>query len=163
MANPLPDLSEFDNHAPKTLVQTGYLSHAHGPLTPNELVDIRMTSLRKNRNLEIGGVLITNQAKVFQILEGPCSAVQGLLKTIALDSRHHSLKTFAVTPVDERAFEDWGMAVRRLKGRQEADRDAFNLIFEVYEEARSPLALDEIRITFFQKLAKNSSRDLWLG
>ena len=147
------DLKDFDNHPADSLVRTGYVSHAYEPMGKDDLDAIRESSLRNNQALDIGGVLITNQVKVFQVLEGPSARVKSLLETISEDSRHHSLKVFAVTRVDGRAFQNWEMAVRNMVLESVAQRDAFDVIFDVFEKARIPLELDEKRVTFFQNLA----------
>ena len=157
MTTTRPDLSEFDNYPAQALVRTGYVSHAYEPLGKDDLDSIQEASLQNNQALDIGGVLITNQVKVFQILEGPSSSVKELLGKIAQDSRHHSMKVFAVTPVEERAFERWEMAVRSVARDTEKRRDTFNIIFGVFEKARIPLSLDARRVNFFQNLAQSVS------
>ena len=156
MTTLLPDFSEFENHPPDALVRTGYVSLAKEPLGKDDLDDILEASLRNNRALDVGGVLITNQVKVFQILEGPCYSVKLLLEKIAEDSRHHDLKIFSVTAVEERGFEKWEMAVRSLTFESPLQRDAFDTIFGVFANARIPLALDERRVVFFRNLAETT-------
>ena len=135
-------------------MRTGYVSRAYEPLGKDDLDAILEVSLKNNRVRDIGGVLITNQVKVFQVLEGPCRMVKELMEVIADDSRHHSVTVFAVTPVAERGFKKWDMAVRSFTMESAQKRDAFDVIFGVFENARFPLALDERRVEFFRNLAE---------
>lgn len=150
----VPDLRDLAQFSPEALIRTGYVSRAYEPMGKDDLDSIEDSSRRNNESLEVGGILITNQMKIFQVLEGPASSVRELLIRIASDSRHHSMKIFAVTPVQERLFEHWRMAVRSMAQETPQRREVFDGIFGVFEEARIPLALDEKRVAFFRGLGE---------
>lgn len=72
----------------------------------------------KNRELDITGVLLFNDTRFIQLLEGPEAVVRKLFDTIAQDDRHHSVLVLFEFTSEERVFPDWSMG---MKSRKEAD------------------------------------------
>lgn len=66
---------------------------------------------RRNRQLDLTGALTICDGHFVQILEGRESAVDEMMKKIALDLRHHGLKVHDRQTVSKRLFATWDMAL----------------------------------------------------
>ena len=64
----------------------------------------------RNRELEITGALLFSGAHFAQIIEGPATALNGLMNKIAADVRHKDLVMLQRSQITERTFARWNMA-----------------------------------------------------
>lgn len=64
----------------------------------------------RNRARGITGVLLFINGVFVQVLEGDNDRVLSLLRSLERDPRHHDLKVFYRSFVDERSFDSWSMA-----------------------------------------------------
>ena len=92
------------------LYQLVYSSQATQPMTATDLEKILVDARVGNETRNVTGVLIYVDGVFFQILEGDQDAIAALMKSIARDSRHSSVKIISENPADERAFGSWRMA-----------------------------------------------------
>jgi len=90
--------------------QLVYSSQATLPMTATDLEKILVDARVGNETRKVTGVLIYVDGVFFQILEGDKEVVHALMKSIARDSRHSSVKIFSETETNERAFGNWRMA-----------------------------------------------------
>ena len=86
-----------------------YVSSAHRPFTPDELVELLRQSHEKNARLGITGMLLYKDGNFMQALEGEEAAVRELYATILRDARHHDVITLLEEEVPEREFAAWSM------------------------------------------------------
>jgi len=91
------------------LIQLIYASAAAKPFTPAELRELLRQARLKNERLDITGMLLYHQGSFLQVLEGPVSAVNPLLDTIALDRSHNKLMLLLRREIEARNFADWKM------------------------------------------------------
>ena len=87
-----------------------YSSEATQPMTATDLEKILVDARVGNETRNVTGVLIYVDGVFFQILEGDKDVVVALMKSIAQDSRHRSVKIFSENETNERAFGSWRMA-----------------------------------------------------
>jgi hypothetical protein len=90
--------------------QIVYSSQAIQPMRATDLEKILMDARVGNETRNVTGVLIYVDGVFFQILEGDKDVVVALMKSIAQDSRHSSVKIISESDASERAFGSWRMA-----------------------------------------------------
>jgi hypothetical protein len=67
-----------------------------------------------NQARGITGILAVDGNRVFQILEGPETAVAGLYDHILKDDRHTGVVEIDRAPIDALHFQNWGMVKRSM-------------------------------------------------
>ena len=90
--------------------QLVYSSQATQPMRATDLEKILVDARVGNETRNVTGVLIYVDGVFFQILEGDKDVVVALMKSIAQDSRHSSVKIISENEANERAFGSWRMA-----------------------------------------------------
>ena len=68
----------------------------------------------KNRVIGVTGMLLAENGRFVQELEGPESVVRELMATIAADPRHEHVRILLEEPIAARRFPDWAMAEGHL-------------------------------------------------
>jgi len=63
----------------------------------------------------ITGILTLHRGRFAQVLEGPETALRGLMARIMADLRHHTVKIISDGPIGKRRYADWSMAYRDPK------------------------------------------------
>src|SRR5690348_6047357 len=76
-----------------------------------ELRNIRHSANRQNQINGVTGMLIFEQAKIAQLLEGERLAVTETFSRITRDVRHTDIELLEVTSGHDRYFGAWGMRV----------------------------------------------------
>jgi hypothetical protein len=98
--------------------QLMYSSQAAQPMTVEGLEEILVDARGGNEARNVTGALVHVDGVFFQILEGDKDVVKGLMRSIARDTRHHSVKVFYEGEVDARAFQSWRMAYLSASAEQ---------------------------------------------
>ena len=106
-----PFRSEGVSHGLTKLV---YRSRATKPMSPAELHDLTVTAQVRNDREGITGVLLHDNGRFFQWLEGPASAVENMMRAIRRDSRHTDVEVMRDERVQTRTFAAWGMKLATL-------------------------------------------------
>ena len=113
-----------------------YRSRERPGLLASDLNDIIESAQRRNRALDVPGLLLSGRMEVLptvpgefvQWIEGSEGAVEGLFETIAEDPRHTEVEVLARGPIDDvltrapvetaiegdRLFPTWSMGLVRL-------------------------------------------------
>lgn len=87
-----------------------YVSTATHPFTTAELRNLLRQCRLRNARHHVTGILLYDQGRITQILEGEEAAVRYLYEHIAQDPRHHGLVKLADEPIPHRRFMQWHMA-----------------------------------------------------
>jgi methanogenic corrinoid protein MtbC1 len=97
-----------DANAPplSTLV---YRSRAVAPLSADDLYRLTLESQLRNRRESITGVMLYDDSRFFQWLEGPRDGVGRVMKSIRNDPRHTDIEILNDNVARERAFGNWSM------------------------------------------------------
>lgn len=90
-----------------------YWSRATNPMGDEELLELLRKSRRNNALRGVTGLLLYRNQCFLQVLEGPESVVESLIKTIEADPRHHSIRTLC-REVGPRQFGAWQMGFENL-------------------------------------------------
>jgi len=105
------------------LVRLLYVSRLAHSVTADDVARIVANAHRKNRQLDLTGVLIFREGRFAQVLEGREEAVDLLMSRIVLDPRHEDVQVQARVPILRRLFASWNMAfVEDLQSSLEFDR-----------------------------------------
>ncbi len=86
-----------------------YQSVATPLLTPAALLDILLTARRFNSAVRLTGLLLADDGRVLQFLEGREPVVTALYGRIVRDPRHTAVTLLAAGPAQVREFPDWAM------------------------------------------------------
>jgi hypothetical protein len=93
------------------LLQIIYTSRATVPLDRRGLRDMVAGASRKNRSLNVTGMLYCADEAYLQVLEGDEKTVLILYADILRDDRHDDIHTVVVRPIEARDFANWSMGL----------------------------------------------------
>ena len=110
-----PDSGVRQTNSSATLCTVVYRSRAVNPLAGQELQSLMQAARARNRREAITGILLYDEGRFFQWLEGPEDGIDRVMRSIRSDARHTDLEVLRRNPTSERKFSDWDMrlAVRR--------------------------------------------------
>lgn len=91
-----------------------YTSRARLDLSDRDLSDIHQSARHLNALDGITGLLVFDDVRFFQIIEGSDGAIDHLLERLRRDERHRSFEIHDERFVDERSFPDWSMNLIRV-------------------------------------------------
>ncbi len=116
MPKPATKYFPEENYTELDLVSLSYVSDAteeFGILALMQLVD---RASRRNKSLNITGVLSFDNGRFGQILEGKPKDVELLWEAIQRDPRHSNVVSLGMKRINSRRFANWSM---RLCGQEE--------------------------------------------
>ena len=116
MPKPATKYFPEENYTELDLVSLSYVSDAteeFGILALMQLVD---KASRRNKSLNITGVLSFDNGRFGQILEGKPKDVELLWEVIQRDPRHSNVVSLGMKRINSRRFANWSM---RLCGQEE--------------------------------------------
>ncbi len=93
------------------LHQLIYRSRAAAALLADALERLAAEAGRRNRELDISGLLVCDGDYFLQVLEGPRNAVLTLYDAIVADPRHSAVVLIRSEPVARRQFQGWRLLV----------------------------------------------------
>ncbi len=89
--------------------------------------EIIMSSIRRNRETGLTGLLLTYQGFFIQVLEGAETAVGHTYGRILNDPRHCETAVISAERVTARGFSDWNMCARSLSASDAAILDVLDV------------------------------------
>ncbi len=102
-----------------------YQSNEVQPLTSEGIMDILRTSRLHNKANNISGMLLYNNGRFTQIIEGEKSVIRGLKEKIGSDPRHKDITTVFEGIREDRVFAQWSMAFHNPTREQVELLDAY--------------------------------------
>lgn len=93
------------------LLQIVYTSTPTVPLDKRALRDMIAGASRRNRSLDVTGILYCANKAFLQVLEGDEKAVLVLYADILRDDRHDDIHTVVIRPIHTRDFANWSMGL----------------------------------------------------
>ncbi len=102
----------------KLLSTLVYRSRAVVPLAQDDLHRLVQAAQQRNRAESVTGLLICEDDRFFQWLEGPTDSLARIWRAIRQDARHTDIEILGDAPTPVRFFGDWSMrlATRESKG-----------------------------------------------
>lgn len=98
------------------LLSVVYVSDATVEFSEMDLALLLAVSRANNEPHRITGLLLHEDGRFLQALEGPERAVRTTLARIAADPRHTNVRTLEETRITERRFGSWSMGYRAVAG-----------------------------------------------
>lgn len=95
------------------LLSLVYMSAATVPFSSADLDELLRDSRERNSAAELSGLLLFNNGRFMQLLEGPREAVLQRYTRIVDDERHTEIGLLAEESIHTRRFADWSMAFHR--------------------------------------------------
>jgi methanogenic corrinoid protein MtbC1 len=86
-----------------------YRSRAVSPLSAPELLQLTTTAQARNRRESITGLMLYDDRRFFQWLEGPADSVDRVMTSIRKDRRHTDIELLDDHAAPARTFGDWAM------------------------------------------------------
>jgi hypothetical protein len=86
-----------------------YRSRAVQPLSAPELHELALAAQSRNRNEAITGLVLYDDDRFFQWLEGPTDSVERIMRSIWNDPRHTDIEVLHNQPTAARVFGEWNM------------------------------------------------------
>jgi hypothetical protein len=87
----------------------------------HEMRDIFEKARKKNRELSITGGLLYSGSYFAQVIEGPISNLENLLKSIQADPRHKDMIILSNEAIANRRFTNWDMAFAGIEKEMRFD------------------------------------------
>jgi hypothetical protein len=84
------------------------------------------SSIRRNRDTGLTGLLLVVQGHFIQALEGKVEAVRDTYARISMDPRHNDLHIISQGPAEQRLFGEWNMCASSLAPSDEAILSVLN-------------------------------------
>jgi hypothetical protein len=179
------DAKRGSDHAASPLMTLTYRSRATSPLSETQLGDLQHHAAARNRAEGITGMMVYNDDRFFQWLEGPPASIARVWTSISRDHRHADIEAISVHTAPTRLFANWNLklttgqsdpliggiaAVAHSSANPAAERlaalaiaseptEARLLLNAAYAEFRSIAALTELLI----EPAARCLGDLWAG
>lgn len=104
-----PDLSGYAGNSAKNLSTLVYRSRAVEPLSVAELHQLTMGAQDRNARELITGVLVYDDSRFFQWLEGPVESLDRVVLSIRSDRRHTDFVILDEKSSPKRVFGTWSM------------------------------------------------------
>ncbi len=86
-----------------------YRSQAVGSVSPLDLQQLTEVSQARNSREAITGIMLYDNSRFFQWLEGPADGVERVMGSIRNDKRHRDIEILSKDSAAERTFGDWSM------------------------------------------------------
>jgi methanogenic corrinoid protein MtbC1 len=114
-----------------------YRSRAVNPLSATELYDLAVAAQVRNRRASITGLVLYDNARFFQWLEGPAESVAQIMRDIRNDPRHTDVEVLEDHSSPARVFADWDMKLAARVPKAAAwQRDVLDPPIEIVEFLR---------------------------
>lgn len=130
-----------------------YLSKPAKPFTAEDLEDIESKSITANNKRDVTGLLIVNDDRILQILEGAEDSVRKLYTKIEADSRHTMLKLVSAVGDEVRLLYKWSMVVRGLAGTPTKLLEQFVQVYDELLDAEPQTEISIDHVDLFREIA----------
>jgi len=123
-----------------------YLSNPVTPFTDADFDDIENKSIEANNALDVTGLLIVNEDRILQVLEGREDAVRELYTKIEADARHTIIKLVSEVEDEVRMLLTWSMVVRRMNGTPPEVLEQFMQVYDelLHADLQSEITIDHV-------------------
>jgi hypothetical protein len=106
-----PDIGVRQTNSSAALFFVVYRSRAVHPLTGQDLQGLMQAARARNRREAITGILLYDEGRFLQWLEGPADGISRVMCSIRGDARHTDIELLRQGPTSERSFSDWDMGL----------------------------------------------------
>ncbi len=110
-----------------------YQSRAVKPFDDDELHSLLQSSRARNKTFDITGLLVYDEGRFFQCLEGPADALDVLWQSIQRDQRHTDVELLGNAPTTLRFFANWDLKLAQPLSAENTDNDSMYVAPAVVE------------------------------
>ncbi|MDN4166591.1 BLUF domain-containing protein [Cytophagales bacterium LB-30] len=103
------------------LSQLVYVSNRKPNCTEEEIEKILEACKKNNPPLDITGVLLYNDTKFIQMVEGDMKTITSLYDKIKGDTRHDQVRMISLGPIKQKSFPSWHMGSRPIQNSNSID------------------------------------------
>ncbi|MEN8785882.1 MAG: BLUF domain-containing protein [Akkermansiaceae bacterium] len=130
-----------------------YLSKPTKPFTDADFDNIESKSVAANNERDVTGLLVVNEDRILQILEGREESVRELYNKIEADSRHTVVKLVCGVEDEVRLLLTWNMVVRGANGMPPEILEQFSNVFDelLHADQQTEIAIDHVEL--FKEIA----------
>ncbi len=97
-----------------------YVSSATMPLSEDELIGLLDQSRKRNRDLNVTGMLLYADGNFIQVLEGEEADVDAIFLSILNDRRNRGIIVIEKESIERRDFPDWSMGFEHVNDERKA-------------------------------------------
>ncbi len=101
------------------LVQLIYVSNRNSTCTEPEIQKILNSCKKNNPGLDVTGVLLYNDKKFLQLVEGEYKTILDTFDRIKKDTRHNNCVMLSCSPIKEKSFSSWNMGSKKINNSLE--------------------------------------------
>ena len=130
-----------------------YLSKPTIPFTDEVLDDIESKSVEANNARDVTGLLVVNEDRILQILEGREESVRELYEKIEKDIRHTVVKLVCGVQDEVRLLMTWNMVVRGLAGTPPNLMKQFEEVYDELLNADEDAEISIDHVELFKEIA----------
>ena len=105
------------------LVQIIYVSNRKTNCTEKEIEEILKACKKNNASLHLTGVLLYNEHKFLQLVEGEYKVTMEMYDKIKKDNRHENCILISSLFIKERSFPSWQMGLKKVDNSLEIISD----------------------------------------
>lgn len=104
-----------------------YISHCIVPNSSlkHELANIQKVASERNAAVQVSGKLIYRRDFFLQRLEGPKLALNQILESISIDTRHRNIEVLFFDKISRRIFPDWSQIQVIIESNLFSELDSF--------------------------------------
>ena len=116
-----------------------YISVASTHIDETVVRDIEKTSQRNNKNAGVTGILLFDDGRFMQFLEGSELEVRRIFSKITRDGRHEGIEVLRQQLIPQRQFSDWHMKYTRLDEVHSRQGPIYEKLFDLAASAKGAL------------------------
>jgi len=123
------------NHDSSNLFHIVYISHETQPLTTKDIKNIESAAQQRNCKHDVSGLLLYNNARFMQFLEGPKDHIEMIFSLIKKDNRHHKIEVLIHEPIVKRQFTNWHMKLASVDDIDATGGPIYHKLFDVENDS----------------------------
>lgn len=112
------------------MIKLTYTSVANHALSDAELETLLKQSRSNNADLDITGMMLYDRGRFVQMLEGKPEQVEELYNKICMDDRNSEHIVLEKSSVDNRVFDGWTMAFKRVTEQDRKSIDGYDDFYD---------------------------------
>jgi hypothetical protein len=140
-------------HEAYPIFRLTYLSRPTNPFTEADFDDIEAKSVQANNARDVTGLLIVQDERILQTLEGRKESVLELYAKIEADPRHTIIKVVSEIEDDERLLLTWSMVVRGTSGIPKELLEQYIQVYDEMQHAAGPYEITIDHIDLFKTIS----------
>lgn len=132
------------------LMRMVYISKRSGGYSDEDVLEMVMRAVERNRELSVTGCLWFGDEYFLQIIEGERTVIHDLYGRIEANPMHHEVSIISYQLVNRRVFGPWSMAYVKEEDEGTAISDIISDFFSKQHSANNSESSDRVRSVMTQ-------------